>query len=250
VVAVVAYALFTNRLTQLQSICFNFSNNVQDASKAGRFQTEFPDLLRRFGQDLARALTESKGKTAGNLVDDPKAKRADLLEFFAKIQKVDDDSTDSDGNITQVTAWKINRSPFSEGSDGITGHSELGSGPGHANVTITRRADGTPVFTVGIPNGQLDIHYTTTETWLPVDFKLDGFTPGRINCSTDIQNSFSFSCYIPKYFISKTSFLIGFSMAGEKTVLRIPIRDATVAAFLAECQQIAVSHDNTEDDSE
>jgi hypothetical protein len=39
-------------------------------------------------------------------------------------------------------------------------------------------------------------------------------------------------------------------MAGEKTVLRIPIRDATVAAFLAECQQIAVSHDNTEDDSE
>jgi hypothetical protein len=250
VVAVVAYALFTDRLTQFQSICFNFSNNVQEAREAGRFQTEFPDLLRTFGQDLVRALTQSKGKTAGNLVDDLKAKRADLSEFFAKIQKVDDDSTDSDGNITPVTAWKINRSPFSEGSDGITGHAELGSGSGHANVTITRRDDGTPVFTVGIPNGQLDIHYTTSEPWLRVDFKLDSFTPGWIKCPMDTQNSFWFSCYIPQYFISKTSFLIGFSMAGEKTVLRIPLRDATVAAFLAQCQQVAISHDNTEDDSQ
>jgi hypothetical protein len=274
-VAVVAYAIFTNRLAQLQSACFSFSNNVQEASKAGRFHYEFPELFHRFGQDVVRALTESNVKTARNLLDDPKGKAAHLAEFFAKIRKVGNDSTESDGNITTVDAWKINRDPFSKGSstfsNGIIGHADLGSGLGHANVTITRHDDGTPVFTVGIANGQLDIqtkqdvheafagmvgmmghynHYVTTERWLPVDFKLDGFDPGTINCSTDNPNSFSFSCYIPKYFVSRNYFLIGFPIAGEKTVLSIPLRDATVAAFLAQCQQVAISQDNTEDDNQ
>jgi hypothetical protein len=156
VVAVVVYALFTNRLAQLQLICLTFSNNVQDASKAGRLQTEFPDLLRRFGRDLVPGSTESKG----DMVDNPKAKRAYLSEFFTKIQKVDDDSTSSDGNIIPGTAWRTDRSPFSEALDRITGHANLGSGSGHANSTITRRADGRPVFTVGITNWQLDITFS------------------------------------------------------------------------------------------
>jgi hypothetical protein len=275
VVALVAYALFTNRLTQLQSVSFNFSNNVQEASKAGRFQTEIPELCRRFGQDLVRALTESNVTTAGNLLADPKAKGSYSSQFFAKIQKVSDDSTDSDGNTTTVNGWKINRDPFSKGSstlsDGIIGHADLGSGLGQANVIITCRGDGTPVFAVGIPNGQLDIqtkqnvheafagmvglmghynHYVPTEHSLLVDYKLGGFEGGKIDCSVDNPNTFSFSCYIPKYFISQNYFLIGFPIAGEKTILRIPLRDATVAAFLAQCQQVAISRNNTEDDDQ
>jgi hypothetical protein len=275
VVAVVAYAFFTDRLTRVQSVCFNFSNSVQEASKAGRIQAEFPELFHRFGQDMVRALTEANVKTAGSPLNDAQAKAAHLAQFFAKIRKVGNDSTESDGNIAPVNGWRINRDPFSKGSstfsDGIIGHADLGSGLGHANVTITRRDDGTPVFTVGIPNGQLDIqtkqnvheafagmigmrgqynHYVTTETWLPVDYKLDGFDPASINCSMDNPNSFSFSCYIPKYFILRNSFLIGFPIAGEKTVLSIPLRDATVAAFLAQCQQVAISQDNTEDDGQ
>jgi hypothetical protein len=168
---------------------------------------------------------------------------------------VGNDSTDSDGNITPVHVWKINRDFFWKGSstlsDGIIGHADLSSGLGKANVIVTRRGDGTPVFTVGIPNGQLDIqtkqwdflqanhdYFATTETWLRVNFKLDGFDPETINCSTDNPNTFSFSCYLPQYFISKTYFLIGFPIAGENTILSIPLRDATVAAFFAQCQQV------------
>jgi hypothetical protein len=194
VVAVVVYAIFTNRLAQLQLICLTFSNNVQDASKAGRLQTGFPDLLRRFGRDLVRGSTESKG----DMVDNPKAKRAYLSEFFTKIQKVDDDSTSSDGNIIPGTAWRTDRSPFSEALDRITGHANLGSGSGHANSTITRRR------------------------WK--------------------------TCFYCRYYELATRY--HFLDGRRENRPEIPLRDATVAAFLAECQQVALLRDNTEDDSE
>jgi hypothetical protein len=169
----------------------------------------------------------------------------------------------ADDNMAHVTGWKVNRDAFSNNTSySITGHADLGSDRDHANVTIDCKSDGTPEFTVGIPNGQLDIttkqefergqvgwhgfgpvygDIPVTKSYLPIDFKLGENDANHMDCSMDNPNAVSFSCYDAKLFLRETDFLIRVPIAGEKIVLSIPLKDSTVSSFLSHCQEVANS---------
>jgi hypothetical protein len=126
---------------------------------------------------------------------------------------------------------KVYRNPFGENSasssSAIIGHADIGTEiECHANVVITCRVNGTPEFKVGITNAHFDTETTEedrevrtgwkdfapTYAHIPVfkksvhvDYKLDGYDAETITCSGGNRNTFSFSCYFPKFFLPATT---------------------------------------------
>jgi len=169
-------------------------------------------------------------------------------------------------DVTDVTDWKSDSSPFSTPAPGAAGsvHGTADIDPRHAahlTVTASCTPDGHVTFGVGAANATFDVDtketlhrqwgginvfgpnppdtvWTTEDDSLKVAMKLDGNAPEVREIPVENTGRVQFGSYFADQFAGGMAFWIGLPVNGADYVVRVKLDDPVVKDFVGQCARV------------